>query len=88
MGIVGSHIEMKSFLNIESIFTNHRCFELGIENLEMLITIYKDWSDENHVESLTSMGQFMDMEEALMEENEDLIDKVGLLEIKEIDDWF
>ncbi len=34
------------------------------------------------------MGQFMDMEEALMEENEDLIDKVGLLEIKEIDNWF
>jgi hypothetical protein len=27
----------------------------------------------------------MNMEEALMEENEDLIDKVGLLEIKEID---
>jgi hypothetical protein len=30
----------------------------------------------------------MDMQEALMEENEDLIDKVGLLKIKEIDDWF
>ncbi len=27
----------------------------------------------------------MNMEEALMEENEDLIDKVGFLEIKEID---
>ncbi len=79
---------MKRFFNIENIFTNHRCFELGIENLEMLITIYKDWPDENHVESLTSMGQFMDMEEALMEKNEDLIDKVGLLEIKEIDDRF
>jgi len=79
---------MKSFFNIEGIFTNHRCFELGIENFEMLITIYKDWPNENHVESLTSMGQFMDMEEALMEENEDFIDKVGLLEIKEIDDRF
>ncbi len=33
-------------------------------------------------------GQFMNMEEALMEENEDLIDKVGLLEIKEIDTPF
>ncbi len=30
----------------------------------------------------------MNMEEALMEENEDLIDKVGLLEIKEIDTRF
>ncbi len=54
----------------------------------MLINIYKDWPNDVRVESLTSMGQFMDMEEALMEENEDLIDKVGLLEIKEIDNWF
>jgi hypothetical protein len=30
-------------------------------------------------------GQFMNMEEALMEENEDLIDKVGFWEMKEID---
>jgi len=32
------------------------------------------------------MVQFMDMEEALMEGNEDLIHKVGLLQIEEIDD--
>jgi hypothetical protein len=31
------------------------------------------------------MGQFMDMEEALMEKNEDFINKVGLLEIEKID---
>ncbi len=30
----------------------------------------------------------MNMEEAFMEENEDLIDKVGLLETKEIDTQF
>jgi len=29
---------------------------LGIENLEMFINIYKDWLDEVHVESFTSMG--------------------------------
>jgi hypothetical protein len=31
------------------------------------------------------MVQFMDLEEALMEGNEDLIHKVGLLQIEEID---
>jgi hypothetical protein len=31
------------------------------------------------------MGQFMDMEEAFMEKNEDLINKVGLLEIEKFD---
>jgi hypothetical protein len=28
------------------------------------------------------MGQFMEIEEALMEENKDLIEKVGLLEME------
>jgi len=32
------------------------------------------------------MGQFIDMEEALMEKNEDFNNKVGLLEIEKIDD--
>jgi hypothetical protein len=81
-------MKTKSFFNIEGIFTNLRCFQLGIENIEMFINIYKDSQDDIHVESLTSIGQFMDMEEAFMEENEDLIDKVGLLEIKAIDDRF
>jgi hypothetical protein len=34
------------------------------------------------------MGQFMDMEEAFMGKNEDLINKVGLLEIENFDNRF
>jgi len=56
---------------------------LGIKNLEMLISIYKNWPDDAHVEDLASMKQFMDMDKALMEENEGLIDQVGHLDIKE-----
>jgi hypothetical protein len=52
---------------------------LDIENLEILINIYKNWPDDACVGALASMGQFMQMEEALMEENEDLIEKVGLI---------
>jgi hypothetical protein len=32
---------------------------------------------------MTSMKQFMDMEEALMEENEDVIEQIGLLKLEE-----
>jgi hypothetical protein len=56
---------------------------LGIENIEILISIYKTWSNDARVEGSTSMKQFMDMEEAFMEENESLIDQVGLLDIEE-----
>jgi hypothetical protein len=34
------------------------------------------------------MGQFMKMEEALMVENEELINKLGLLELDESDNRF
>jgi len=48
----------------------------------MLINIYKNWLDDARVGTLASMGQCMEMEETLMEENEDLIEKVGLLEME------
>ncbi len=64
------------------ICTNLQHFRLGIENLEMLTNIYKTWSNDACVEGLTSMKQFMDMEKAFMEENESLIDQVGLLDIE------
>jgi hypothetical protein len=51
--------------------------------LEMLISIYKNWLDDAWVGSLASMVQFMEMEEAVMKENEELIDKLGLLKLDE-----
>jgi hypothetical protein len=57
---------------------------LGIGNLEMLINIYKNWLNDACV-AFASMGQFMEMEEGLMEENEDLIKKVGFWRWSEVD---
>jgi len=37
---------------------------------------------------MTSMKQFMDIEEALMEENEDVIEQIGLLELEESNNRF
>ncbi len=44
--------------------------------------------DNVRVSGLASMGQFMKMEEALMVENEELINKLGLLELDESDNRF
>jgi len=40
------------------------------------------WLDDACVGALASMGQLMEIEEALMEENKDLIEKVSLLEME------
>jgi hypothetical protein len=49
----------------------------------MLINIYNNWLNDAHIEGLVFMKQFINMEEALMEENKALIDQVGLLGIEE-----
>jgi hypothetical protein len=53
---------------------------LGIKNIEMLISIYKNWPKYVHIGGALSMDEFKNMEKALMEENEDVIDKLGLFE--------
>lgn len=49
----------------------------------MFINIYKNWLNDALVGGLGSMTQFMEIEKDLMEENEDLINKIGLLKLKE-----
>jgi hypothetical protein len=46
LGIVGSQIEAKRVFSIASICTNLQHSWLGIDNLEMLINIYKNWPDD------------------------------------------
>ncbi len=48
--------------------------------------VYKNWLNDTHVAALESTGQFMEMEAALMEKNDDLIKIVGLLEM--VHGWF
>jgi hypothetical protein len=73
LGIIGSPIKLERAFSIVGICTNLRHFQLGIENLEMVINyIYNIWPHDVCVKGWAPMGQFMDMEEALMRENEDL----------------
>jgi hypothetical protein len=46
----------------------------------MLIGIYKNWPKYVRLGGALFMDEFNNMEKALMEENEDIIDKLGLLE--------
>ncbi len=63
---VGSQIEVKRVFYIVDICTNMQRSKLGIENLEMLVSIYKNWLD-NVRASTMSMEDFMEMEGMLME---------------------
>jgi hypothetical protein len=47
--------------------------------------MYKNWSNDACVGMLGSMKQFMKMKKTLMDKNEDVIEKIGLLEHEESD---
>jgi hypothetical protein len=49
-----------------------------MDNLEMLINIYKNWLNDVHVGDAPSIKKFMEMEETLMNENDDVITSLGL----------
>ncbi len=49
LGIVGSQIEAEIIFNVASIYTNLRRSRLGTKNLEMFISIYKNWPKDARV---------------------------------------
>ncbi len=83
LGIVGSQIEAEKVFNIASIYTNLRHSRLGTKNLEMFISIYKNWPKDARVGGFLSMPKFMEVEEILMDKNEKVIASLGLLEVDE-----
>jgi hypothetical protein len=83
LGIMGSQIEAERVFNIASICTNLGCSRLGTKNLEMLISIYKNWPKDARVGGSLSMQKFMEMEETLIDKNEKIISSLGLLEVDE-----
>jgi hypothetical protein len=83
LGIVGLNIEVERVFSIAGICMNLHCFGLGTENLEMFISIYKNWPENVRVGGSLSMQKFMEMEETLMDENEEVIASLGLLKVDE-----
>jgi predicted transcriptional regulator YheO len=85
---VGSQIKAERVFSIAAICINFQRSQLGIKNLEMLICIYKNSPNDARVEDMASMKHFMNMEEALMEENEDVVEQIGLFKLEESNNRF
>jgi len=54
-----------------------------MDNLKILINIYKNWPNDVHVSDFSSMDKFMDMKNTLMDKNEDVITSLGLMKLTE-----
>ncbi len=59
-------------------------FYLGMDNLELLISIYQNWLNDDYVGDISSsMEKIMEMEEALLNENEDVNASFEFLDMDE-----
>lgn len=78
---MGSQIETKWIFSIVNVFTSWQRCHLGVENLDKLIIIYKNLpSDERCDYKLVDGDKLIDffvVEDTLLEENEDLLEKVS-----------
>ncbi len=49
LAILGSQIEIEQIFNIVGVFTSLRKCRLGVENLDSLVMIYKNWMNDVRV---------------------------------------
>jgi hypothetical protein len=48
-GIVGSHIEIECIFSVVGVITTFQCYKLGINNLDYLILVIKNWPNDAHI---------------------------------------
>jgi hypothetical protein len=58
MGIVGSQIETKRIFNMVGVITSLKRCQLGIENLDKLVTIMKNWPNDPKFECTSGPKSF------------------------------
>jgi hypothetical protein len=86
LGILSSHIEIEQTFSIACVLINLQWCCLGVENLDKLVMIYKNWLVDAWVNCKLGigdkLGKFFVVEEMLLEENEELLEKASYFEEK------
>jgi hypothetical protein len=83
MGIVGSQIKTQRIFNMARVITGLKRCWLGIENLDKLVLIMKNWPDDPRFgckSGLKSFEEFLNFEDGVVFENEILIVDFNLFE--------
>ncbi len=84
LSILGSQIEIEWIFSVVGALTSLRQCHLGVENLDKLVMIYKNWLVDVRVDYKLVVGdrlqEFFVAKETLLEENEELLEKVGYFE--------
>jgi hypothetical protein len=82
LGILGSQIETERIFSVASILTNLRRSRLGLENLNNLIMIYKNWPSDSRTDCILyeHLAHYYSVEAEILEDNEDELAQEGFFE--------
>lgn len=88
LGIVGSQVELERLFSISGVITSLQrrklgMDKLGMDNLESLVLISKNWPDETRNDTKLeeiSLPHFLAVEDSIIDDNEYLIEQAGLFE--------
>jgi hypothetical protein len=85
LGIIGLYIETERIFSMAEIIIGLKHYCLGIENLDKLILIMKNWPDDPRLGCVSgplvkSMEEYLDFEDFFLEKNEELFFKSILFE--------
>jgi hypothetical protein len=87
LGILGSQIETKRIFSIVGMLTNLRCCRLGVNNLNKLVMVLKNWSGDakaNCPWKWDSITGFFKEKMSIIEDNDMLLDAIGYFNINEL----
>jgi hypothetical protein len=85
LGILNSQIKIKWNFLVVGVIISLWCCRVGLEKLDKLIIIYKNWLvdaqvDYKFIDGYKLMEFFFVVEKTLLEENEDLLEKTYYFE--------
>jgi hypothetical protein len=83
MGIVGTQIEIERIFSLARVITNLKCCRLGIEKLNNLVLIMKNWLDSPRFKCTSgpkSFEEFLNSKDGVVAKNENLIVDFNLFE--------
>ncbi len=81
---MGSQIEIEYIFSVVGVITNFQCSKLGIDNLDCLILVIKNWPNNACIGCVVNkpwnMHSFLSIEVILIKEHKKMIKEKGLFE--------
>jgi len=83
-GFIGPRLKLREFFNIAKVLTSLRCYRLGVDNLDKLVMIMKNWSvnaRSNCPQEGQSIDEFLIEKTNIIHENDTLLNAIGYFNV-------